>query len=207
MVTTRSGRRLLALIALSRAACGSVRQPEATVVRPGAPGAPSRTESATTPPVQRAYSPADVHFMHGMIAHHAQALEMTALVDERTSREDVRRLAQRIALSQADEIERMKRWLTQRNEPVAATHHMHMPGMLSADDLERLRRATGAEFERLFLELMIRHHEGALTMVAELLATPGAGQEPELYQFATDVDADQRGEIARMRRMLTPTGR
>jgi uncharacterized protein (DUF305 family) len=202
---------LLALLTLSLAACGSARQPgatpDATVVRPGAPGAPSRTESATTPPAQRAYSPADVHFMHGMIAHHAQALEMTALVDERTSREDVRRLAQRIALSQADEIERMKRWLTQRNEPVAATHHMHMPGMLSADDLERLRRATGAEFERLFLELMIRHHEGALTMVAELLATPGAGQEPELYQFATDVDADQRGEIARMRRMLTPTGR
>jgi uncharacterized protein (DUF305 family) len=158
-----------------------------------------------------------VRFMQGMIVHHAQAVEMTALVPERSARADVRRLAARIAVSQDDEMAQMRQWLENRNEAVpevadphgAHAHHGHhgdahelMPGMLDAAAMARLRAATGAEFDRLFLEGMIRHHEGALTMVAELLATDGAAQEPEIFQFASHVESDQRIEIDRMRRML-----
>lgn len=155
--------------------------------------------------------------MQGMIAHHAQAVEMTALVPDRAARADVRLLAMRIAVSQEDEMELMRRWLENRGEAVPALDaghgaHAHhgdpgagpdlMPGMLDAAGMARLRAATGPEFDRLFLEAMIAHHEGALVMVAELMATDGAGQEPELFQFASHVDSDQRIEIGRMRRML-----
>jgi uncharacterized protein (DUF305 family) len=163
------------------------------------------------------HTAADVRFMQGMIVHHAQAVAMTALVPERSARADVRRLAARIAVSQDDETAQMRQWLENRNEAVpevadphgARAHHGHhgdahelMPGMLDAAAMARLRAATGAEFDRLFLEGMIRHHEGALTMVAELLATDGAAQEPETFQFASHVESDQRIEIDRMRRML-----
>jgi uncharacterized protein (DUF305 family) len=147
-----------------------------------------------------------------MLAHHAQALVMTGLVPERTRREDLRLLAERIAVSQRDEIALMQRLLRQRGaeapsvDPAHAHHggggmaaHANMPGMLSAQELERLRGATGAGFERLFLEYMIRHHEGALTMVAEYFATPGAARDAEVFSFASDIDADQRAEIRRMR--------
>lgn len=164
----------------------------------------AREAAPPSDPAARGYVEADVRFMRGMIAHHAQAIEMTDLVAERTDREDFRRLAQRIEISQEDEIARMERWLEARGEAPPA-EHLHgdlMPGMLTGEQMERLAAARGTEFERLFLELMIQHHEGALVMVAELFSTEGASQDAELFQFASHVDADQRGEIARMRSML-----
>ena len=141
--------------------------------------------------------------MRGMIPHHAQALEMTALTGPRDAGEAVRQMALRMEISQRDEIQLMERWLEKRGEEPPAGHHdMLMPGMLTADQMERLGAAEGQAFDRLFLEYMIQHHEGALTMVATLLATPGAAQESEVFQFANDVDVDQRMEIARMRALL-----
>jgi uncharacterized protein (DUF305 family) len=172
-------------------------------------------------PVSARYTAADVRFMQDMIIHHAQAVEMTALVAARTERADVRRLAARIEVSQEDELEFMRRWLEARDQAVPDAHGHHgghgghghddaehrlMPGMVGAEDMARLRAATGSEFDGLFLELMIRHHEGALVMVEELMATDGAGQESEIFQFASHVDSDQRIEIARMRMMLEQGG-
>jgi uncharacterized protein (DUF305 family) len=166
----------------------------------------------TTADVRRPrHTPADTRFMQRMIGHHAQALEMTKLVPSRTSRDDMRLLAERIDVSQRDEIGLMRQWLQQRGEelPSPDAHHhaamghgQLMPGMLTAAELERLAKATGAEFDRLFLESMIRHHEGALSMVKDLFGTQGAAQETETYRFASDVEADQRAEIARMRAVL-----
>jgi uncharacterized protein (DUF305 family) len=184
--------------------------PETRVVQPGAPGQPTRVfaEPAVGAP---AFTEADVRFMQGMIAHHAQALEMTALVAERTDRRDLHLLAQRIDVSQHDEIRLMQTWLRDRGQTVPeATSHGHhaaglhgmMPGMLSSDQMRRLAESTGDTFYRLFLEFMISHHEGALTMVEQLFASDGAGQETGLYTFAADVDIDQRMEIERMRQML-----
>jgi uncharacterized protein (DUF305 family) len=165
--------------------------------------------------------PADAEFMRGMIIHHAQAVEMTALVAERTTSRDIRLLAERIEASQQDEMRLMRRWLADRGEalPDDHAHHGHgahtghdadahagMPGMLSAAEMQRLRDAHGAEFDRLFLEGVIKHHEGALVMVADLFAIDGAGQETEIFQFASHVDSDQRMEIMRMQRMLAQRG-
>jgi uncharacterized protein (DUF305 family) len=146
--------------------------------------------------------------MQGMIAHHRQALEMTALRPERSASEDLRLMALRIELSQADEIAMMEAWLNGRGEavPDAHTHHADpgalMPGMLTAEDMSRLAGARGDAFDRLFLELMIKHHQGALVMVDQLFATPAAGQESEVFAFASDVVDDQRIEIERMAAML-----
>jgi uncharacterized protein (DUF305 family) len=182
----------------------------ASIVQPGAPGEASREISAekATDLSRVQFTPADVRFMQGMIGHHAQALEMAALLPERTDREDMRLLAKRIDVSQADEIRMMQRWLEARGQEVPGPHAHHapgaplMPGMLTAEEMSHLATAKGDAFDRLFLELMIKHHEGALTMVKELYATAGAGQESEMYAFASDVDADQRMEIGRMRGML-----
>jgi uncharacterized protein (DUF305 family) len=168
---------------------------------------------APTDTARRRFTAADVGFMQGMIAHHAQAIEMAALVATRSTREDMHLLAQRIDVSQRDEIAMMQRWLRRRNQEVPsfeaghehhdpAAHPMLMPGMLTPEEMAALAAATGPEFERLFLQGMIKHHEGALRMVADLFAARGAAQEPEISGFATDVDADQRAEIARMRPML-----
>jgi uncharacterized protein (DUF305 family) len=178
-------------------------------VQPGAPGEPPRPISADAAVdvshVQ--HTPADVRFMQNMIGHHAQALEMTALLPARTRNADMRKLAQRIEVSQADEIKMMQAWLKSRGVPLPDQHAQHMagalmPGMLTAAEMERLAAATGREFDRLFLEFMIKHHAGALVMVQELFASPGGGQEAEMFAFTSDVDADQRMEIDRMRRML-----
>jgi uncharacterized protein (DUF305 family) len=147
--------------------------------------------------------------MQGMIGHHAQALEMTALLQSRTASDDMRKLAQRIEVSQSDEIKMMQHWLEARGQPVPDphAHHAHgaalMPGMLTPEEMARLANAKGDAFDRLFLQFMIKHHEGALTMVKDLFATPGAGQESEIFAFASDVDADQRMEIDRMGAMLS----
>ncbi len=180
------------------------------IVQPGAPGESSRVigagAAADLSHVQ--YTAADVRFMQGMIGHHAQALEMTALLQSRTRSEDMRKLALRIEVSQADEIKMMQDWLKRRGQPLPDPHAHHapgatlMPGMLTAEEMTRLAAAAGPEFDRLFLEFMIKHHDGALIMVTELFSTAGAGQEAEIFAFASDVDADQRMEIDRMRGML-----
>jgi uncharacterized protein (DUF305 family) len=152
----------------------------------------------------------DVRFMHHMTMHHAQALEMTSLVPSRNASQGLGLLAERIDVSQKDEIALMRRWLERRAKPLPPTGdhmmHMAMPGMLTEAEMARLRAATGSEFERLFLELMIKHHEGALTMVAELLGSQGAAQDSELYALVSDIEADQRAEIARMQSMLSAMG-
>lgn len=159
--------------------------------------------------------------MQQMMAHHAQALAMTALVPARSvAGSAVRLMAERIEVSQRDEIALMRQWLVDRGAPVPASeaataggHDMAgmnhdagampmMPGMLTPAELARLAQTTGAAFDRLFLASMIRHHEGALRMVAGFFATPGAGQDAEIFRFASDVDADQRAEIRRMRALL-----
>ena len=185
------------------------------VIQPGAPGRPSRT----LPPSTRAKLPPrsqkDVEFMRGMIMHHAQAVQMTLLLETHTENKDIRRLGERISHSQSDEIEFMKRWLEARGEPIlepviaisgtdttARRRHTLMPGMLSLEQMEALRNAKGAEFDRLFLTGMIQHHKGALLMVQEMFDTAGGGQDAELFTFATDVDSGQRAEIRVMESML-----
>jgi len=157
--------------------------------------------------------------MQGMIMHHAQAVEMTALIESHTENTDVRSLGARISHSQADEIRFMKRWLVSRGQTIEMampemdhskmSHAQHMkmshelmPGMLSPEQMEALKKAKGEEFDRLFLTGMIQHHGGALTMVKELFDTAGSGQEAELFNFATDVDSGQRAEIRIMQNLL-----
>ena len=178
----------------------------APLVQGGAPGEASRNitveEATDLSGVQ--HTAADVQFMQGMISHHAQALEMTALLYDRSSWQDIRMLAQRIDVSQADEINMMQDWLVVRDEGMAE-HHAHgtmlMPGMLTPDQMAELAAATGSDFDRLFLEYMIMHHHGAVVMVEDLFASPGAAQESQIFNFASDVIADQSMEITRMRRM------
>jgi uncharacterized protein (DUF305 family) len=151
--------------------------------------------------------------MQDMIMHHAQAVEMTALIDSHTENKELRSLGARISHSQSDEIKFMKRWLTAREEPTApamhhmpgmdmSSHEMLMPGMLTAKQMDALRNAKGEEFDQLFLNGMIQHHNGALVMVKDLFDTAGAGQDAELFNFATDVDSGQRAEIKIMQSML-----
>ena len=180
------------------------------IVQPGAPGESTKVISAekSVDLSKVQHTPADVKFMQGMISHHSQAVEMVALLKSRTTREDMRLLGLRIELSQEDEIKMMRRWLEVRGQEAPGPHAMHMhgatlmPGMLTDEEMAALAAAKGAEFDRLFLEGMIKHHGGALTMVHELFATAGAGQEVEIFSFASDVDADQRMEIERMGAML-----
>ena len=183
------------------------------VVQPGAPGQPTRTLPPSTRATLPPRSSADVQFMQGMIMHHAQAVEMTALIASHTENKNLRSLGSRISSSQSDEIEFMKRWLTGRGEPISpampempgmdmSSHSMLMPGMLTPRQMEALRKARGAEFDRLFLTGMIQHHNGALIMVKDLFETAGTGQDAELFNFATDVDSGQRAEIRIMQTMV-----
>ena len=201
----------LVTAAILGVACGSaaMQQSPPPIVQPGAPGEASRiidrkaAESLTSP----GHTPGDVTFMQGMIGHHAQAIEMVELLKTRTNSDDMRKLAERIAVSQTDEMKMMREWLEARGAELPGDHAHHapgarMPGMLTPEEMAKLAAAKGPEFDELFLEYMIRHHEGAIIMVRELFATPGAGQESEIYTFASDVVADQRMEIARMAAML-----
>jgi uncharacterized protein (DUF305 family) len=200
------------------------------VVQPGAPGQPTRTLPSSTRATLPPNSPADVHFMQGMIMHHAQAVEMTALMQSHTNNKELLTLGARISRSQSDEIKFMKRWLEIRGhlevqesgggkqEVVAMDmskgmaghnmtgmhmgHPMLMPGMLTAEQMDALKKAKGKEFDRLFLTGMIQHHNGALVMVKDLFDTAGAGQDAELFNFTTDVDSGQRAEIRIMQTML-----
>jgi uncharacterized protein (DUF305 family) len=184
------------------------------VVQPGAPGKPSKTLPPSTRGTLPKRSQADVEFMQGMIMHHSQAVEMTALIPSHTENKDLRSLGARISSSQSDEIKFMQRWLIARGEPVSMAmpgmpdmdksgHPMAlMPGMLTPEQMEALRKAKGAEFDHLFLVGMIQHHNGALTMVKDLFDTAGAGQDADLFNFATDADNTQRAEIKIMQTML-----
>jgi uncharacterized protein (DUF305 family) len=184
------------------------------VVQPGAPGKPSRKLPASTTAKLPPRSQAEIDFMQGMIMHHAQAVEMTALIPSHTENKDLRLLGARISSSQSDEIKFMQRWLAARGEPASmAMPKMKdmdmphpamplMPGMLTPEQMDALRKAKGAEFDRLFLSGMIQHHNGALTMVKDLFDSSGAGQDAELFDFATDVDTGQRAEIRIMQAML-----
>ena len=198
------------LVAVASVSCRTAGVDQAAqIIQPGAPGESSRVIAADKAidlsKVQ--FTPADVAFMQGMIGHHAQAVEMVALMATRNSSRDMRMLGQRIDASQTDEIKMMQRWLEVHGQALPDPHaHMHgamlMPGMLTEEEMGRLAEARGAPFDRLFLEFMIKHHDGALIMVRELFATPGAGQDSDIFAFASDVEADQRIEISRMGAML-----
>lgn len=196
--------------AACRAAAPAPRAPEPASAPPPASRAPAPAPGpapAPAPaPTPRAPSAATVRFMQRMIGHHAQALTMATLAGERSERADIRLLAERILVSQRDEIAAMQRWLRAHGAPAptATDHTAHgaheaMPGMATQAELEELATSSGRRFDRRFLDLMIRHHEGALPMVAEVLAAPGGTQDPSVFTLATDIDADQRAEIARMR--------
>ena len=200
------------------------------IIQPGAPGqaskivAPGNTGSAL-----RAPSAADVSFMQGMIMHHAQAIEMVDLLRKRARNKNLRLLGERMRISQGDEIEYMKQWLRDRGQADSGGGHMDhtaamkkmggdtkamdmkgmdmgsmemMPGMLTPQQMQALAKASSTPFDRLFLRGMIQHHTGALTMVQELFATAGAGQDAVIFDFATDVDNTQSAEIEVMQRML-----
>lgn len=204
------------------------------VVQPGVPGAPSKTLPSSTRAILPPRSKADVEFMQGMIFHHAQAVEMTAMIPSHTQNKDLQSLGARISSSQLDEIKFMERWLAARGESVPkampqmtgmdmphdsahdtvhdTSHHTSrdksfdtmalMPGMLTPQQMDALQKAKGAEFDHLFLTGMIQHHNGALTMVKDLFDTAGAGQDAEIFNFATDADNTQRAEIRIMETML-----
>jgi uncharacterized protein (DUF305 family) len=192
------------------------------IVQPGAPGQATRTLPTSTRATLSPASPKDVEFMQGMIMHHAQAVEMTALIESHTTNKDLGLLGARISHSQSEEIKFMRRWLEARGEPTElptkmggmnmsgmemsgmdmSKHEMLMPGMLTKAQMDALRNAKGKEFDRLFLTGMIQHHGGALTMVKDLFDTAGAGQDAVLFNFASDVDSGQRAEIRIMQGML-----
>jgi uncharacterized protein (DUF305 family) len=152
-------------------------------------------------------STADSAFMTDMIGHHAQAIVMANLAPGRVANDQVKTLADRIIVSQRDEIAAMETWLLDHGLPVPDSTHRyhgpgaHMPGMLSPAQMKELEAATGPDFDRLFVTLMLQHHQGALTMVDQLLKAPGS-HDTFVYKFAADVDADQRAEIERMARLL-----
>lgn len=189
------------------------------VIQPGAPGQSSRTLPPSTRAVLPPDSAKDTQFMQGMIMHHAQAVEMVELMAAGTENRELLLLGSRISQSQSDEMGFMTRWLRTRGKPISVptdslslmdmpgmnhsmNHEMMMPGMLSKKQMADLKKAKGPEFDRLFLTGMIQHHAGALGMVKEMFDTAGAGQDAELFNFATDVDSGQRAEIRIMQNML-----
>ena len=199
---------LLGVVAACKTAAGGS-STGTKILQPGAPGQDSKvisTAQATDLSKVQATA-ADVKFMQGMIGHHAQAVEMVALIKDRTANRDMNLLGLRIQVSQDDEMAMMRTWLSERGQAIPGPHAHHepggfMPGMLTQEEMTALAAAKGVEFDRLFLQGMIKHHLGAITMVEELFKTPGAGQEGGIFAFASDVEADQRMEIERMGAML-----
>ncbi len=209
--TSPRRRALIASIGMAGLVLSAQVSAQAPIVQPGAPGQPSRLISAEEASnlANLSYTDADVKFMQGMISHHAQAVEMGALVEGRTNREALIAMAQRISISQEDEMSMMRGWLEQRGLDVPDEHAHHsmsdddlMPGMLSPENFAQLTAAEGPGFDSLFLQFMIDHHEGALEMVETLLDQPGSAQDSVIYEFTTEVTADQTSEIERMSAML-----
>ncbi len=208
----------VAVLCLGAGAAWGQSDTPAPIVQPGAPGQSSKVLSPDTAviPVQRPAA-ADVDFMQGMIMHHSQAVDMTAMLRTRTRNPDLQALGKRISISQSDEIKYMQQWLEDRGFPATMQHgHMDqdhmgqgkmgsmplMPGMLTPKQMKALEQAAGPTFDHLFLTGMIQHHTGALVMVRDLFNTPGAGQDAVLFDFATDIDNTQRAEIKIMQGML-----
>ena len=198
----------LGVILMAQAPEGMAQVP---IIKPGAPGDPARELSAeeAIKIADTSYSPADAQFMQDMIPHHHQALEMAALVADRTNRPELIDVAGRINVSQGDEIEFMQQWLRERGEQVPdptdheAMHTDHtMAGMATPEQMAELAESESTAFDRLFLTLMITHHEGAVTMVEELLEQPGSAYDPVLFEFTTNVTNDQTAEIERMNALL-----
>lgn len=188
------------------------------IVQPGAPGQPTKVLPPNTHAVPLPKFQADVDFMQGMIMHHSQAVVMTSWIPTHTKNKELQLLGARISRSQSDEMAFMKRWLVARHEStemkmpeampgmpdmdMSGNPMPTMPGMLTAEQMKALDAARGPAFDRLFLTGMIQHHEGALTMVHDLFASPGSGQDADLFDFATDADNTQRAEIKIMQAML-----
>jgi uncharacterized protein (DUF305 family) len=192
------------LVVIAAAACATATTHQASV---------SPVVQAPADSGRRSYTAADVGFVSGMIGHHAQAVQMAGWAPSHGASAAVRVLCERIVVAQNDEIAFAQRWLREHNQPVPPAdprghvmpgmdHPMLMPGMLTPDQMAQLDAARGPQFDRLFLTFMIQHHRGALTMVAQLLATPGAAEDGPIFRFAADVNADQTTEIDRMSRML-----
>ena len=204
-----------ALVVLAVAGCSGARRTATSGPQPAAANqsdlaaiAKARADSARYP-----YTSADIHFMSGMIGHHAQAIKMARWAPTHGASSSVLTLCERIINAQTDEINLMKRWLEVRKQPIPEVkpgpmkmggmeHVMLMPGMLTPEQMNQLDAARGADFDRLFLTDMIQHHRGAVQMVKELFESPGAGQDELVFKFASDVNVDQTTEIARMQRML-----
>jgi uncharacterized protein (DUF305 family) len=192
-------------------------QPSPAIIQPGAPGTANKTlskDAATASEAFKQPSKADVDFMQGMIMHHNQAVEMTEILKTRTKDPEIMEIGHKIDVSQTDEMRWMKQWLTDRGFPISGDSMAGMdmkgmdmsmpmmPGMLTPAQMDALRKASGPEFDHLFLTGMIQHHTGALQMVKDLFNNPGAGQDPQLFDFASDVDNTQQAEIDIMRHML-----
>ena len=197
---------LLIVLAACASASGAQRQESAPT---------SRLPLPDTSGAQHTYAAADIHFMDGMIAHHAQALVMAGWASSHGASTSVQTLADRITNAQRDEIALMQRWLRDRDQPVpdanphgmmmnmnGMEHEMLMPGMLTESQLKQLDEARSKEFDRLFLSFMIQHHRGAVTMVKDLFDTYGAAQDATVFKIASDISADQTTEIDRMQKML-----
>ena len=201
-----------AVAGLLASTCSAAIAQEAPIVLPGAPGEAPRVigEAEAIALSDTRYSPADVQFMQGMIVHHQQAVEMAQLVKARTNNDAILKTADRIEAGQKDEMKFMREWLEARGEEVAMSHpqghghHAHhgMKGMASAERMAALANARGTEFDRLFLQLMIAHHQGALEMVEELHDAPGSAYEPVMFEFTNEVVTDQQAEIDRMNSVL-----
>ncbi|HEV8356656.1 MAG TPA: DUF305 domain-containing protein [Gemmatimonadales bacterium] len=218
-ITPLPTRRIAALLAAGTLACGSAtRGPVGTAPQPGSPGPVllSGVAKASADSARYPYTEADIRFMSGMIAHHAQAIVMAGWAPSHGAGPSVRTLCERIINAQTDEIALMQQWLRDRLQPApeaspkgmkmmmnGVEHEMLMPGMLSEAQMQQLDQARGTEFDRLFLVFMIQHHQGAITMVKELFDTYGAGQDNLVFKFASDVNIDQTTEIARMEKILT----
>lgn len=187
------------------------------VAAQGGPQSPPPKDPKPRPElVAFAYTKADVEFMQGMIPHHAQAVKMCTMAPTHAGKREVKLMCERMLISQRDEIHMMRVWLIDRAQyvpPADATHHkmtmpggmahdMLMPGMLSDEEMAKLDKARGADWDRMFLTAMIKHHQGAIKMVEDLLAAPGAAQGDDMYAFASDIFADQTAEIERMQKLL-----
>jgi uncharacterized protein (DUF305 family) len=214
-MNTITGRWVTGALLLSLAGCaGSTSGGAQTGATPASapPAAPATSHTATRTP---SHTDADAAFMTGMIGHHAQAVLIAGWAPSHNASRAIQALCERIVVGQRDEIGLMQRWLTEWNLPVPsadASHdmmpgmehmaHKMMPGMLNADELKQLDRANGQDFDRLWLQSMIKHHEGALTMIKDLLASPGAARDDAVFKFVSDMNADQGIEIERMTGML-----